>query len=120
MSEVHGIAASITCTGVTAGLRSGRLRIENDLPEITDFADGGYRKYMSGLEGWTLEADGWWDAANASAWPGNDVSIVMYVNGTANSFTGDAKIRSLDIGAIVDAVVTAAFSIQGNGQLVPA
>lgn len=98
------------------------LTHSGDTVEITDFSSGGWKEFIGTLKSWTVTGEAYWDetddaqAALRAGVAGTAATIELYVDAT-HKYSGEAIVTSWEVGAAVDGVVTASFSLQGTGQL---
>jgi len=115
MAEVAGKTGSITCTGLTAGVKSWSLNLVGDTLETTDYADSGHRTYIAGLDGWTGSCEVNWDTANTISIGDTIAALVFSVVGTTEVYTGEAIVTGISPTSSVDVLVTMSVSFQGSG-----
>jgi len=116
MSEVAGKGGSITCTGLTVGVKSWSLDLVGDTLETTDYADSGHRTFIAGLDGWTGSCEINWDTANTISVGDEITDLVFSIVGATEKYTGDAIVTGISVSSSVDGLVTATISFQGTGE----
>ena len=100
-----------------------------DVLETTNFDNSsGGRNYISGLTGWTVTADKYFQTADTEIdeWLGQAVEIRCFLNYVATPSTGspsqywdgDTVVTGLDHSTPVDALVTRSISFQGDRALI--
>jgi len=111
MAELSGKNGKIDVSGVVNAMKSWTCDIVCDALEITDFADGGHRAYIAGLEGWSGAFEGSFNQeATLSV---GACTLKLYVD-TAHYITGDAIITGIHSATSVDGVVTLSYDFQGS------
>jgi len=118
MAEVAGKSGSITCTGLTAGVKAWSLDLVGDTLETTDYDDSGHRTYIVGLDGWTGSCEINWDTANTISVGDEITDLVFSIVGATEKYTGDAIVTGISVSSSVDGLVTATISFQGTGECV--
>jgi len=118
MAEVAGKSGSITCTGLTAGVKAWSLDLVGDTLETTDYDDSGHRTYIVGLDGWTGSCEINWDTANTIGVGDEITDLVFSIVGATEKYTGDAIVTGISVSSSVDGLVTATISFQGTGECV--
>ena len=116
--EVAGKSGSITCTGLTVGVKSWSLNLVGDALETTDYSDVGIRTFIVGCSGWTGGCEINWDTANTITVGDAITDLVFSIVGATEKYTGDAIVTGISISSSFDAVVTASISFQGTGACV--
>jgi len=91
MAEVAGKSGSITCTGLTAGVKAWSLDLVGDTLETTDYDDSGHRTYIVGLDGWTGSCEINWDTANTIGVGDEITDLVFSIVGATEKYTGDVS-----------------------------
>ena len=114
MSEVAGKSGSITCTGLTAGVKAWTLNLVGDALETTDYADAGVRTFIVGCKGWTGTCEGNWDTANTITVGDEIAALVLSIVGATEKYTGKAIVTGISVSSSFDGVVTASISFQGT------
>jgi len=118
MAEVAGKGGSITCTGLTAGVKAWSLDLVGDTLETTDYDDSGHRTYIVGLDGWTGSCEINWDTANTIGVGDEITDLVFSIVGATEKYTGDAIVTGISVSSSVEGLVTATISFQGTGECV--
>jgi len=118
MSEVAGKSGSITCTGLTAGVKAWTLDLVGDALETTDYADEGIRTFIVGCKGWTGSCEANWDTANTIREGDSITDLIFSVVGSTEKYTGNAIVTNAGISSSFDGVVTMSISFQGTGACV--
>jgi len=116
--EVAGYGGSITCTGLTAGVKSWSLDLVGDTLETTDYDDSGHRTYIAGLDGCTGSCEINWDTANTISIGDSITDLIFSVVGSTEKYTVDAIVTGISVSSSVDGLVTATVSFQGTGECV--
>lgn len=115
MAEVRGCGGSLTYTNLTAGVKQWTLDYQQEVLDVTDFADNCAKAFMAGFTSWTATATANWDAAN-SAKPGDSASLTLTVT-SGKTYSGTAIVTGLSVNTDVNGVVEATYSFQGTGAL---
>ena len=115
MAEVAGKTGSITCTGLTAGVKSWSLNLVGDALETTDYSDVGVRTYIVGALGWTGSCEINWDTANTITVGDVIAALVFSIVGATEKYTGEAIVTGISVSSSFDGVVTASITFQGSG-----
>ena len=119
MAEVAGKGGSITCTGLTAGVKTWALDLVGDALECTDYADAGVRRYIVGCKGWSGSCEANWDAANTIDVGDEITSLIFTIVSGTTLYTGDkAIVTGISISSTYDGIVTANVTFQGSEDLV--
>ncbi len=119
--------ASGTPTAVAA-VRNFSVEITSDTIETTAMGQEN-RSYVKGLASWSGSADIYFDAANltggasviAALIPTGGsvgdapITVELYLNNTANKFSGEAIITGYTANSSMDGMVEASISFQGSG-----
>jgi predicted secreted protein len=115
--EVAGKGGSITCTNLTAGVKSWKLDLKGEVLETTDYGDSGHRTYIAGLDGWTGSCEVNWDATNKSLVIGAVITDLIFTIVSATTYyTGaTAIVTGISISSSVEGLVTMSVSFQGSG-----
>ena len=116
MSEVHGKNGDVSFAGLTAGVSNYDFDNLIDIHEVTDFAAGGQKKFITGNKDWKAEVTANYDPAN-TAEPGDEDTLVLTAT-AGSTYTGNAILHNVKLG--VDAQggqEIATYSFQGNGAL---
>ena len=113
--EVAGKSGSITCTGLTAGVKAWSLNLVGDALETTDYSDVGVRTYIVGALGWTGSCEINWDTANTITVGDVIAALVFSIVGATEKYTGEAIVTGISISSSFDGVVTASITFQGSG-----
>lgn len=117
--------ASATPTAIAA-VRNFSVEQTADTIENTHMAtSGGARTYVKGLSSWSGSADIYFDAADLAAVAALSITsgavgdpaitVELYLNGTAQKFSGDAIITGYTVNSSMDGMVEASISFQGSG-----
>jgi len=112
--EVAGKGGSITCDGLTKGVKSWSLDLVGDALETTDYADAGVRTYIVGCTGWTGSCEINWDTANTIT-VGTVIAALVFTIAAAEHYDGEAIVTSISVSSSFDGIVTASISFQGSG-----
>ena len=115
ISEVAGKDGSITCTGLTVGIKAWTLNLVGDAIETTDYSDAGIRTFIVGCKGWTGSCEGNWDTANTITVGDSIAALVFSVVGATEKYTGAAIVTVANIVSSFEGVVTMSISFQGTG-----
>ena len=115
MAEVAGKGGSITCTGLTAGVKAWSLNLVGDALETTDYSDVGVRTYIVGALGWTGSCEINWDTANTITVGDVIAALVFSIVGATEKYTGEAIVTGISVSSSFDGVVTASITFQGSG-----
>jgi len=115
MAEVAGKGGSITCTGLTAGVKAWSLNLVGDALEVTDYSDAGIRTFIVGCLGWTGSCEINWDTANTITVGETIAALVFSIVGATEKYTGAAIVTGISVSSSFDGVVTASISFQGTG-----
>jgi hypothetical protein len=118
MAEVAGKTGSITCTGLTAGVKAWTLNLVGDALETTDYADAGIRTFIVGCSGWTGSCEINWDTANTITVGDSITDLIFSIVGATEKYTGDALVTGVVVSSDINNVVTASISFQGTGACV--
>ena len=109
-----------------AAVRNFSVEQTADTIENTHMATaGGARTYVKGLSSWSGSADIYFDSADLSAVAAlgvtggavgdTTVTVELYLNGTAQKFSGEAIITGFTVNSSMDGMVEASISFQGSG-----
>ena len=115
MAEVAGKGGSITCDGLTKGVKSWSLDLVGDALETTDYSDVGVRTYIVGCKGWTGSCEINWDTANTITVGDVIAALVFSIVGATEKYTGEAIVTGISVSSSFDGVVTASITFQGSG-----
>ncbi len=102
---------------------------EGEVHDVTDFADGTARTFISGLTAWTATTEKYWQTgagvANQGSAPGSEVVLRFFVIYTATPnittnyyYEGTGIITSVSPTTPVDEIVKGTMAVQGTGALV--
>ncbi len=119
--------ASGTPTAVAA-VRNFSVEITSDTIETTAMGQEN-RSYVKGLASWSGSADIYFDAANLTGGASviaaliptggsvgdSPITVELYLNNTANKFSGEAIITGYTANSSMDGMVEASISFQGSG-----
>ena len=112
--------------------QNATLNFESDALETTNKESGGWREYIYGARGWSIEGDALFISTPAGAtrtgleyledaMVNRTTVTVVFIeqNNTSGTFkwTGEALVTSLSREAPVEDVATFSFSLQGTGPL---
>ena len=119
--EVAGYGGSITCTNLTAGVKSWKIDLKADALETTDYSDAGIRHYdVVGLKGWSGSCEVNWDATNIGLVIGAIITTLVFTVVAGKTYSGaTAIVTGIGVGSIVDGLVSMSVSFQGSGILTP-
>lgn len=115
MAEVAGKSGSITCTGLTAGVKAWTLNLVGDALETTDYADAGVRTYIVGPKGWTGSCEVNWDTANTIREGDTIDALVFSIVGATEKYTGEAIVTGVSVSSDALGLVTMSVTFQGSG-----
>lgn len=95
-----------------------KLDSDLDTKDVTTFASGGWKEYLTTLKGWNASADGYWADGTYAGLIGLRLIFVLYVDSTNNKrYEGYAILKKNSITEPVDDIVKEAVELQGSGQL---
>ena len=115
MAEISGKLGSITCDGLTKGVKSWSLDLVGDALETTDYEDAGIRTYIVGCSGWTGSCEINWDTANTITVGDVIEALEFSIVGTTETYDGEAIVTGISVSSSFDGIVTASISFQGSG-----
>lgn len=119
MAEIAGKGGSITCTGLTAGVKTWTLNLVGDALETTDYADAGQRTYIVGCKGWTGSCDVNWDTANTIDVGDLITNLIFTVVTTTELYTGaKAIVTGMSVSSDALGLVTMTVTFQGSGTCI--
>lgn len=129
MAVAKGYSASFLLgTNVVAHLKNVSVSIDGDTLDITSFDSAGFREFIAGLRGGTIDISGDFDSADTT---GQVALLTAQLAGTTltttqkpkilwdgvNGITADGVISSLSIDAAVDGIVGFSCSITADGTI---
>lgn len=119
--EVAGYGGSITCTNLTAGVKSWKLDLKADALETTDYSNAGVRTYdVVGLTGWSGSCEVNWDYTNKSLVIGAIITTLVFTVVSGKTYSGaTAIVTGISIGSIVEGLVSMSVTFQGSGIMTP-
>ena len=119
MAEVAGKGGSITCTGLTVGVKSWNLNLVGDALETTDYGDSGHRTYIVGLDGWNGSCEVNWDTTNTLTIGAVITSLIFTIVTTTELYTGaSAIVTGIGVASDVAGIVTMSVTFQGSGTCI--
>lgn len=114
MAEVQGYNGSITYSNLTANVTAWALSHEGELTDVTVFGDT-EMQYIVSESGWTATIATNWDSVN-TATIGDSAELTLTVI-TGSTYTGTAIIMNIVFTTSVDGLITAVYSLLGDGEL---
>ena len=103
---------------------SATLNRGAELLDDTEMANNaGYRTHITGLRGWSINASGPYDQANAAmaaieaAWVSGAAVTVSYLFDGTNGYTGSATVETVNISGDVAGLETFECTLQSAGAL---
>ncbi|NVM21310.1 MAG: hypothetical protein HWN68_05975 [Desulfobacterales bacterium] len=99
------------------------VTIAGDTVEITDFTSTGWKKFLATLKSWSVTGEAFWDetdpaqAALRGAVGGAEATIQCFTGDAGKAYHGEGIVTAWDVGAAVDGVITASFTLQGTDAL---
>lgn len=121
MSEVAGYGGSITCTNLTAGVKSWKLDLKADALETTDYSNAGVRAYeVVGLTGWSGSCEVNWDYTNKSLVIGAIITTLVFTIVSGKTYSGaTAIVTGISVGSTVEGLTSMSVTFQGSGIMTP-
>lgn len=117
---------------VVAGVRNFSVDITADTIETSTMGVD-VRTYVKGMSSWSGSADIYLDTANlaggasviaalnpavsSTAVGDSPITVELYLNGTANKFSGEVIVTGYSASSSMDGLVEATISFQGSGAL---
>jgi hypothetical protein len=119
MATLHGKAGSLTFSGLTAGVESWTLDIDDEQEEVTTFteAGSGYHNFVSGIGRWTVAVNCGLDGTVAPLAKGASGAITLTTTGT-RAWTGTAILNSISAGVPHNGKETINYTFNGKSALV--
>lgn len=102
------------------------LSITAEVADDTSYGDE-WRTHQPTFKAWTASVDCWWDASDTAGQgaftEGASVTVALHPEGEGagtTSFSGTATITGVEIASELEGIVSASFSLTGNGELTKA
>lgn len=116
MAKAHGKDGSVTITNLTVAVDGFDFNYNDDLQDVTDFADAGVSAFMLGVLEGNATLRSFWDPTN-TAKPGDAAATLTLTLDTAKTIAGSALMRSMSISADKGSVIRRQYEYQYTGAI---